>query len=180
MDAALLCVRGKMLGVTQFHSQKQAKEYIVDRIVAEAEREGVPLSEIERKMLYFSETDWAPPGMLDVNAEFERDYDDTAYEQKIAGLVRNLEARATREEQERWGDALIKLSEGDHYLQVLIDYDSILPGSEHPGSSKLALWLPATDAPMKRPPGDLRRLILVGLGFGALIMIALAIAAMVR
>jgi hypothetical protein len=168
------------IAVTQFSSQKQAKEYLIERIVAEAGRESVPLSDVERKMLYFSETDWTLPGILDVNAEFERDYDDTAYEQKIAGLVRNLETRATCEEQEQWGDALIKLSEGDHYLQVLIDYDSILPESEHSGSGKLAPWLPAMDAPIKRPPGDLRRLILVGLGFGALLMIAIAIAAMVR
>jgi hypothetical protein len=169
-----------MFGVTLFQSQKQAKEYLIGRIIAEAEGEGVPLSEVERKMLYFSETDWTLPGILEVNAEFERDYDDTEYEQKIAGLVRNLEARATPEEQEQWGDALIKLSEGDHYLQVLIDYDSILPESQHPRLGKLAPWLPAMDAPIKRPPGDLRRLILVGLGFGALLMIALAIAAMVR
>ena len=118
--AALQCTSYYFV-VTQFSSQKQAKEYLVSRIVAEAEREGAPLSEIEGKMLYFSETDWTLPGILDINAEFERDYDDTAYEEKIAGVVRNLVEESTPEEQQTWHEAVLKLSEGDHYLLVLID-----------------------------------------------------------
>ena len=58
-----------------FRTQREAKEYLAERIVSEAVREGVPLSEIERKMLYFSETDWTLPNILEINAEFERDYD---------------------------------------------------------------------------------------------------------
>ncbi len=38
------------------HSVREAKEFLASRIVAEAERENVPLSEIERKMLYFTES----------------------------------------------------------------------------------------------------------------------------
>jgi len=62
-------------------------------IAAEAEREGVPLSDVERKMLYFSETGWTLPDMREVNEEFERDYDESEYEQKIATLARRIEAR---------------------------------------------------------------------------------------
>jgi hypothetical protein len=169
MDAALCCVRGKMLGVTPFHSQKQAKEYIVGRIVAEAQSEGVPLSEIERKMLYFSETDWAPPGMLDVNAEFERDYDDDAYEEKIAGLVRNLPEHSSPEEQELWGAAVSKLEEGDHYLLFLIAAGAT--SAEAGGVlSKLGPWLPAPSGSGPRPRGDLLRLIVA-----AFVVFALAV-----
>jgi hypothetical protein len=110
--------------MSQFRSQKQAKEYLIGRIVAEAEQEGVVLSDVERKMLYFSETDWTLPGIMDVNAEFERDYDDAGYEEKIAGIVRNLLERATPEEQQTWDDAVLKLCDGDHYLLVLIDRGS--------------------------------------------------------
>jgi hypothetical protein len=35
-----------------FRSGREAKEYLVSRIVAEAQRENVSLSEVERKMLY--------------------------------------------------------------------------------------------------------------------------------
>ena len=34
-----------------------AKVFLACRIAEEAEREGFPLTEVERKMLYFSETD---------------------------------------------------------------------------------------------------------------------------
>lgn len=164
--------------MARFNSQRDPKEYLISRIVAEAKQEGVPLSDVERKMLYFSETDWTLPGILEVNAEFERDYDETEYEEKIADLVRNLESRATPEEQDMFDDALLKLSDGDHYLQILIGNASVR--SEHSALGKLAPWLPAIDAPAKRRPGDMRRLILVGLGFGALFLIAIVITALVR
>jgi hypothetical protein len=148
--------------VPQFHSQQQAKEYLVSRIVSEAIREGAPLTEIERKMLYFSETDWAPPGILDVNAEFERDYDDEAYEAKIANLVRGLDSQQTSEPREQWHEAVMKLSEGDHYLLVLID-----AGSRGTPSAKipkwLAPWLPILNNEAPRKPGDRKRLVIAAL-----------------
>lgn len=39
-----------------FHNAREAKEFLISKIVAEAQLEGIPLSEIERKMLYFSES----------------------------------------------------------------------------------------------------------------------------
>jgi hypothetical protein len=74
-------------------SIRGAKEFLVGRIAAEAAREGAPLSEVERKMLYFSETGWTLPDMMQVNEEFDRNYDQNEYEQKIAGLIRNFERR---------------------------------------------------------------------------------------
>jgi hypothetical protein len=110
--------------VPEFETERQAKEYLIGRIVAEARREQVPLSEVERKMLYFTESGSTLPNILEVNAEFERDYDNDEYEQKIAGLVREIEKQnktATGDEQSKWDDAIVKVSEGDHYLLVLID-----------------------------------------------------------
>jgi hypothetical protein len=48
-------------GVEIFKTTRDAKEYLVSRIVAEADRAGIQLSDIERKMLYFSETGWTLP-----------------------------------------------------------------------------------------------------------------------
>lgn len=163
--------------MTQFPSQKQAKEYLAGRIIAEAEREGVQLSDVERKMLYFSETDWAPPGILDVAAEFDRDYDDNEYERKIAELVGNSLANATQEQGERWREAVMKLSEGDHYLLVLIARAA--PARQTGGIMRtLDPWLPQIDGRQKRPAHDLARLLLVGLGFAVLVIVAVAIGAM--
>jgi hypothetical protein len=125
---------------------RDAKDYLAGRIVAEAKREGNPLSEVERKMLYFSETDWTLPGMLEINAEFERDYDGNEYECKIAGLIRNIEARDADDEQEQrtWDQAVEKLSEGDNYLSIMLS-PSFTPEGEtvRPPHDRLKLWLTA-------------------------------------
>jgi hypothetical protein len=97
-------------------------------------------------MLYFSETDWTLPGILDINAEFDRDYDDNEYERKIAGLIRNIEAGDAIDEQEQktWKQAVDKLAEGDNYLSILLD-PSFSPAGEavRPPHDRLKLWLTA-------------------------------------
>jgi hypothetical protein len=133
--------------VTQFSTVKQAKDYLANRIADEAAREGVPFSEIERKMLYFSETDWTLPDMKRISAEFDRDYDQNEYEQKIAGLVHKITSRDHSQSQtdtEAWDDAVVQLSEGDHYLLVLLD-PSLSPSGPtvRPPHDRLKLWLTA-------------------------------------
>lgn len=83
-----------------FASAREAKEFLVSRIVSEAEVEGVPLSETERKGPYFSESAWTLPGMPQINDEFERNYDQDEYEQKIAGLVGRARRRDGQENPE--------------------------------------------------------------------------------
>lgn len=137
----------------QFRTIRAAVEYLVGRIVAEAEREGISLTDVERKMLYLSETDWTLPGIMDVNAEFERDYDDASYEEKIAGVVRNLLERATPEEQQTWDDAVLKLCDGDHYLLVLIDAAGPA-GRAGDLRGKIGAWLPSANGSGRRPRDD--------------------------
>ena len=72
--------------MTRFASAREAKEFLVARIAEEAQREGVPLSEVERKMLYFTETAWTLPDIMEVNDQFDREYDAAEYEKKIADL----------------------------------------------------------------------------------------------
>ena len=81
-----------MKKVPGFHSAREAKEFLISKIVEEAIREGTVLSEIERKMLYFSETDWTLPDISAVSDEFDRGYDQGEFESKIAGLVRHVPA----------------------------------------------------------------------------------------
>ena len=107
-----------------FTSSREAKEFLVGSIVAEAQREGVPLSEVERKMLYFSETAWTLPDITQVNEAFDREYDQDEYEQKIASLSRNFCADARKNNSndlDAWNEAVQRLSSEDHYILVLID-----------------------------------------------------------
>jgi hypothetical protein len=80
--------------VQSFATARDAKEFLVSKIVAEALREGVPLSEVERKMLYFSETAWSLPDIVEVNEAFDSEYARAEYEEKIANLIREMYANA--------------------------------------------------------------------------------------
>ena len=127
----------------QFGNAREAKEFLVSSIVSEASLENVPLSEIERKELFFSETGWTLPDMLRVNEEFERIYDSGEYERKIANLIRNARKRAERTDFEggkSWIDAIEILSKEDHYILVMIKQAG---GSTRPRGDLLKLFLTA-------------------------------------
>jgi len=102
-----------------FATTPNAKEFLVGRIVAEAEREGVPLSETERKMLYFSETAWTLPDMMEVNDAFDRECDQAEYEEKIGVLIRRYRgwaAKTTESDLDSWDEAVQTISGEDHYF----------------------------------------------------------------
>jgi hypothetical protein len=111
------------LAVQTFATTRDAKEFLVSRIITESQREGVPLSEVEVKMLYFSETAWTLPDIAEVNDAFDRDHDQTQYEQKIGRLIRSFRATArknNRDEFDTWSEAARTIRREDHYLLVLI------------------------------------------------------------
>jgi len=105
----------------RFANAREAKEFLVSKIVEEAQREGAPLSEIERKMLYFTETGWTLPDMMEVSDEFDRTYDQDEYEEKIAELVKHSITGAKKEnpqEYKDWWDAIGVLKKEDNYILV--------------------------------------------------------------
>jgi hypothetical protein len=106
-----------------FATTRDAKEFIVGRIVAEARRERIPLSDVEEKIMYFSETAWTLPNMMEVSDAFDRDYDQVEYEEKIGSLVRNFRTNARNNNQNElddWERAVTAIKNEDHYLLVLI------------------------------------------------------------
>jgi hypothetical protein len=126
--------------VQTFTTTRDAKEFLVSRIITEAQREGVPLSETERKMLYFSETAWTLPDIAAVSDAFDRDYDQARYEEKIGTLVRNFTANSRKNNRgdfDAWTEAVRTIHREDHYLLVLISAAGS-KGSPHAGFLKLA------------------------------------------
>src|SRR5579863_8286265 len=116
--------------MNRFHSAREAKEFLASEIAEEARREDVAFSEVERKMLYFSETAWTLPDMSSVNEEFDRCCDQDEYEQKVARLIKRAYRRALRaseEEYEDWWSAIRLLSRQDHYLLVMIRLAGLRP-----------------------------------------------------
>ncbi len=101
-----------------------AKQFLISRVVEEAKSAGVPLSEIEMKMLYFSEVHPSLPDISEVNAEFEKSYDADEYENKITALLKNARDRDKRQSDmqgQQWRDAIDALKHEDHYLLVMAD-----------------------------------------------------------
>jgi hypothetical protein len=161
--------------VIEFKTVRQAKEYLIGRIVDEAKSEGAPLTEVEWKMLYFTESGWTLPNMMAVSAEFDRDYDQDEYEQKIGGLVQRLLARdEAQAEQETWDDAVVKLADEDHYLLVLINAAPSHDGGDTSRWGRLKFWLPTSSSRGNRAPGDGVRLIAASVvGFALMMLIVL-------
>jgi hypothetical protein len=111
---------------------KEAKDFLVEQTAEQAALESVALSELEKRMMYFTESDPAScPNPLELNEEFERQYDTQEYEAKIARLLHHAYKRLRQEAPQKtrdWDDAIRTLRKGDHYLLV---FWSLKPADEN-------------------------------------------------
>ena len=85
----------------QFGAVKEAKDFLVEKIAAEASRDHMPLSEVERQMLYFTEEDGLSEQMRQVCEAFDRDHDVDEYEakfEKLTALCQSMEHRLNNSE----------------------------------------------------------------------------------
>jgi hypothetical protein len=117
-------------------NSKQAKDFLVQQAAEQAALENLPLSDLEKRMMYFTESD---PSSCDkpveLNDVFEAKYDTEEYEVKVSNLLYHAHDRL-RDSQAKcmWDEAICELRKGDHYLLVLL--------AEKPHASVLAksLW----------------------------------------
>jgi hypothetical protein len=144
---------------------REGKSYLIRQILIEADRENIHLDTIEREMLEFSEAENTPPNWVELNAEFDRDYNQAEYEEKIASLIRNRIAglKAIHStDLDQWHDAVVALAGEDHYLLVMIGMaqSRIRRSRSHTG----------------RPPHDRLKLILTAAGIVIALLIGMSIA----
>jgi hypothetical protein len=135
----------------------EAKDLLVRETAEQARMEGVALSELETRMMYFVENEEMREDPVALNDEFEAEYDADEYEAKMHGLMRRAYARVKKENPEmarQWKEAIREMSKGDHYLPVLW------------GAGILA-----ANYPTERPPYDFLKqigtallVIIIGLG----------------
>ena len=107
-----------------FGTQSEAKRFFVDRIVAEAAAELKPLSDSERQMLSFSESD--PEFVVDpaLVKKLAAEISDEEYERKIAGLLKRAYQRDLARDsavRDSYREAYAVLNQGDHYLLIMIN-----------------------------------------------------------
>jgi len=103
---------------------KEAKDFLIRQTERQAAVQGVPFSDLEKRMMYFSETNWCPENPIALNEAFEAEYDKAKYEAKVSKLMHDAYRRIRKESPEitrQWNDAIKVLSKEDHYLLVLWD-----------------------------------------------------------
>lgn len=102
---------------------KEAKDFLADQAAQQAAIDRTPLSDLERRMMYFTESD--PDSCHDpisLNEEFEEKYDTVEYEAKMSRLLRHAYARLKAENaggKLQWDEAISTLEKGDHYVLLL-------------------------------------------------------------
>jgi len=108
----------------RFKDGAAAKDFLIARITEEARLQSVPLSAIELRMLWFSEVAGVPADWMELNEQFDREYDASVYEKKITGLIEAGYKRAkgkSAAEVNDWKDAVRARQKEDHYLGVMVD-----------------------------------------------------------
>ena len=98
-----------------------AKQFLIDRIVTQAELDDVPLTDVEIRMLGFAEASASAKDM-EAAQSFERDFDDDEYETKIAKLIRRAHDRDEKTgKEEAWNEALTGIAGRDLYIHVMLE-----------------------------------------------------------
>jgi hypothetical protein len=106
------------------HSQTEAKRLFVEKVVTQARLEGVSLSDAERAMLFWSESD--PDFVVDPQspAWLAAEISDEEYEKKVTGLLARrfvAEVDSDPAAEARWKQATEVLRQGDHYILIMLD-----------------------------------------------------------
>lgn len=140
--------------------EREAKDFLVQQAAEQAAIEGVPLSDLEKRMMYFTESGYVPEDPIKLNQEFETQYDSDEYETKVSNLLDHAYARLKKDNSEaaaRWNEAIRELEKGDHYFLVFWS---------EPGDGNRE----------RRPPYDSLKLLgtalLIVVGFLALLFVA--------
>jgi hypothetical protein len=101
---------------------REAKDFLVQQTAEQAQLEGLPFSDLERRMMYFTEIEEMSEDPIKLNEEIEAEYDSDEYEAKISKLLHHAYARIKRENLEaarQWSEAMLELGKGDDYILVL-------------------------------------------------------------
>jgi hypothetical protein len=103
---------------------REAKDFLVAQTAEQAASGGVPLSDVEKRMMYFTESGYVPEDPIKLNEEFEAEYDSDEYEVKISRLLHHAYQHLRKENdaaRKNWDLAIKCLRRGDHYLLVMWD-----------------------------------------------------------
>jgi hypothetical protein len=100
----------------------KAKDFLVEQTAVQAALDGVTLTDLEKRMMYFTEEPDSAENPIVLNDEFEAEYEMATYEAKMSKLLRRAYARVKKKNPETartWNESIRILKRGDHYILVL-------------------------------------------------------------
>lgn len=103
---------------------QEAKDFLVGQAAQQASLDGVSLSDIEKRMMYFTASAEATEDPVALNNAFEAQYDTAEYETKVSRLLSHAFLRVKKENSataRHWSAAVNVLRKGDHYILVLLN-----------------------------------------------------------
>jgi hypothetical protein len=118
---------------------KEAKDFLADQAAQQAALDHTPISDLEKRMMYFTESDPASCGdPFRLHDEFEEKYDTAEYEAKMSRLLHRAYKRLKAENpggRLQWDEAISTLEKGDHYVLLLSGQHSPMGApTDGPGS----------------------------------------------
>ena len=102
-------------------NSKQALEFFATQAAHQAEIDRVSLSELEKRMLYFTEGPDRVYEPIQPNEEFEAAYEMEEYEAKVSKLLNGARKRIRSHNPLPWDEALNTLRQGDYYVLVMLE-----------------------------------------------------------
>lgn len=75
----------------------EAKDFLVLQTAEQAALENEPITNLEKRMMYFTETDECPEDPIALNDAFEAEHDADKYEEKVSRLLRQAYAPLKKE-----------------------------------------------------------------------------------
>jgi len=120
----LLLCQAEMKPTIRPMQVREAKDFLVAQTAEQAALEGVPLSDLEKRMMYFTESGYVPEDPISLNDEFEAECNAEEYESKISRLLHHAYYRLRKENdvgRKNWDPAIRCLRRGDHYLLFMWD-----------------------------------------------------------
>ena len=120
---------------------REAKDFLVQQTTEQVALDHVPFSDLERRMMYFTESGDCPEDPLALNDAFEAEYNSGEYERKVSKLMHHAYQRIRKENPDatrQWeGHYWDPPQGGDHYILVLWGQER----QERPSHDSLKLLL---------------------------------------
>jgi len=107
-----------------FHSPNDAKEFFVQKVLEQATMGNIPLSDVEKQMLLWNETDPNFYGNHELNERFEKEISPEEYEKKITKLIRGCyddDLRINNIEKGTYKRAYKAIKSKKYYIFIMVD-----------------------------------------------------------